>query len=60
MEIYRGNDISKGNTPQVAAWHLPSEPWIFVIDRTGKVSSSFEGALSVGELSRAVGRVRGA
>lgn len=58
QEIYRGNDVSKGFTSQVAAYHLPTEPWIFVIDRTGRVSSRFEGALSVGELQRAVAKVR--
>lgn len=58
QEIYRENDVSKGFTPQVAAYHLPTEPWIFVIDRTGRVSSRFEGALSVGELQRAVAKVR--
>jgi hypothetical protein len=60
MEIYRGNDISKGFRQQVAAWHLPTEPWTFVIDRNGIVRARFEGALSVGELERAVARVTGA
>jgi hypothetical protein len=58
QEIYRENEVAKGFTPQVAAYHLPTEPWVFVIDRTGRVSSRFEGALSVGELQRAVAKVR--
>ena len=33
-----------------------SEPWTFVIDRSGKISTRFEGAFSVGELQRAVAK----
>ena len=33
MEIYNDNDPSKGVRPQVRAFHLPSEPWLFAIDR---------------------------
>ncbi|MCW3016738.1 MAG: hypothetical protein JWO02_3830 [Solirubrobacterales bacterium] len=59
QEIYNENDTSKGFRPQVIAYHLPTEPWIFVIDRAGKVSMRFEGAVSVGELQRAVAKVIG-
>jgi hypothetical protein len=57
MEIYRDNDLKKGFRPQVGAWRLPTEPWVFVIDRSGKVVERFEGALSVAELARAVSKV---
>jgi hypothetical protein len=60
QEIYRDNDVSKGFRPQLAAYRLPSEPWIFVIDRAGRISARFEGAISVGELQRAVAKVRSA
>ena len=33
MEIYNDNNPSKGVRPQVRAFHLPSEPWLFAIDR---------------------------
>jgi glutathione peroxidase-family protein len=42
---------------QVARWHLPSEPWTFVVDRTGRITDRFEGAFSPGELQRAVAKV---
>jgi hypothetical protein len=58
QEIYRNNDVSKGFRPQVAAWRLPTEPWTFVIDSGGRVSARFEGAISVGELARAVAGVQ--
>jgi hypothetical protein len=58
QEVYVDNDVNKGIQPQLAAWHLASEPWIFVIDRKGIVRSRFEGALSADELKRAVDTVR--
>jgi hypothetical protein len=57
QEIYRDNKVSDGATPQVAAWRLPSEPWTFVIDRSGRITTRFEGAFSVGELQRAIAHV---
>jgi hypothetical protein len=57
QEIYNGNQIDKGVRPQVAAWHLRSEPWTFVIDRSGRISTRFEGAFSAGELERAIAKV---
>jgi hypothetical protein len=57
QEIYNDNEVSKGFRPQVTAYHLPTEPWTFVIDSAGKVSARFEGAMSVGELQRAVAKV---
>jgi hypothetical protein len=59
QEIYRDNEVDKGVRPQVAAWRLRSEPWTFVIDRRGRISTRFEGAFSVGELQRAVAKVAG-
>jgi hypothetical protein len=58
QEIYQDNDPSKPVRPQVTAWRLPSEPWAFVIDRHGTVTSRFEGVFSTGELARAVARVK--
>jgi hypothetical protein len=57
QEIYANNTIADGFTPQVNAWRLPTEPWIFIVDRKGKIASRFEGAVSVGELERAVAKV---
>jgi hypothetical protein len=57
QEIYNNNTVSDGFRPQVDAWRLPTEPWIFVIDRDGKIAARFEGAVSVGELERAVAKV---
>lgn len=57
QEIYNDNDVNKGFEPNVEAWHLPTEPWTFVINKKGRVSDRFEGAVSPGELERAVAKV---
>jgi hypothetical protein len=54
MEIYNDNDPAKGVRPQVRAFHLPSEPWLFVIDRRGIIRTAIEGAFSAQELTQAV------
>lgn len=59
MEIYNDNDPDKGVRSQVRAFHLPSEPWLFAIDRRGTVHSVLEGAFGVDELTRAVKGVTG-
>jgi len=54
MEIYKDNDPNKGVRPQVRAFHLPSEPWLFAIDRDGRIEAEIEGAFGVEELTRVV------
>ena len=54
MEIYNDNEVAKGPRPQVGAFDLPSEPWLFTIDKDGKVAARLEGAFSVEELTAAV------
>jgi hypothetical protein len=54
MEIFNDNDPSKGVRPQVRAFNLPSEPWLFTIDRQGTVSSVIEGAFGLELLTSAV------
>lgn len=54
MEIYNDNDPGKGVRPQVRAFHLPSEPWLFAINSKGIVSSALEGAFGLEEMDNAV------
>jgi hypothetical protein len=54
MEIYNGNEVNKGYRPQVGQFHLPSEPWLFTIDKQGKVAARIEGAFSASELEAAI------
>ena len=57
QEIYNDNDINKGERPPVTDYGLPSEPWLFVIDRDGTITTAIEGAFSVEELQAAVDEV---
>jgi hypothetical protein len=57
MEIYKANNPSLGARPQVRAFRLESEPWLFVIDRRGIIRTRIEGAWSIPELERAVREV---
>jgi hypothetical protein len=54
MEIYNDNEVAKGARPQVGAFHLPSEPWLFTIDKQGKIAARVEGAFSADELEAAI------
>jgi hypothetical protein len=57
QEVYKDNQVNKGLRPQLIQLRLASEPWIFVVDRNGIVSSRIEGAVSVPELRAAVEKV---
>jgi hypothetical protein len=59
MEVYRDNRIDRGIRPQMAAFHLQSEPWLFVFDRSGKVAARIEGAFSERELKQAIAKASG-
>jgi hypothetical protein len=65
MEIYRDNTIKPGCLegtraqsqclrPQVLAYNLVTEPWVFTVDRDGKVAARLEGAYSKSELEAAL------
>src|SRR5215204_963637 len=59
MEVYRDNRIDRGIRPQMAAFRLQSEPWLFVFDRSGKVAARIEGAFSERELEQAISKASG-
>jgi hypothetical protein len=58
MEVYRDNRIDKGIRPQMAAFHLLSEPWLFTFNRAGKVAARIEGAFSERELDDAIAKAK--
>ena len=57
QEIFEDNDINKGLRDQVEQFGLPTEPWVYVIDADGNISSALEGAYGVTELEDAVEKV---
>jgi hypothetical protein len=54
-EIYKENDPSlEEKRPQVEAFHLPTEPWLFIIGRNGRIADEIEGAFGVEALTKAL------
>lgn len=54
IEVYEGNRPRNGVNRWMREWRLPTEPWVFVVDRGGVIRAKFEGAVSVEELAAAV------
>lgn len=54
MEIFNDNDPGKDVRPQVRAFNLPTEPWLFTINSEGIVSSVVEGAFGLELLDEVV------
>lgn len=53
-EVYVDNTPSKGLRPQMKAFHLQTEPWLFTINRQGVITSRLEGAYGVNEARAAL------
>jgi hypothetical protein len=53
-EVYVDNDPKKGLRPQLRAFHLQTEPWLFAINRRGVIVARLEGAFGTTELRQAL------
>jgi len=56
VEIYQANkgpNVAK-LAPTVAAWNLPSEPWLFAIDGDGVIKTRLDGAIAQNEIKTAL------
>ena len=56
VEIYKGNNPAKGPNAWVRQWHLPGEPWTFLVGSDGRIKAKFEGSVSSRELRNAIQR----
>lgn len=54
QEIYNDNEISNGLRPQLKAFHLPTEPWTYLIGKEGVIKDRLSGAYGVDELEEAM------
>ncbi len=50
VEIYQYPFEQQKPSKTVDEWHLPSEPWVFLVDRNGMVSDRFEGSAPIEEV----------
>lgn len=48
------NGFVENPVPAANEWRIHSEPWIFVIDRRGKVAAKFEGVIALDEVEMAL------
>jgi hypothetical protein len=54
QEIYVDNQPSKGLRPQLAAFHIETEPWLFTINPKGVIAARVEGAFGIEEARQAL------
>jgi hypothetical protein len=59
MEVFRDNNPDNGVRPQLNAFGLQSEPWLFTVDAKGNVAARLEGAFSEPELEDAIEKATG-
>jgi hypothetical protein len=57
MEIFEDNDPDNPVNPQVRAFHLPTEPWLFAIKEDGTIADVLQGAFGVDAITEAVEKV---
>ena len=54
QEVYKDNDVNKGLRPPLERFHLPTEPWLFVVDANGRITARLEGSFGVRAFDRAI------
>jgi hypothetical protein len=54
VEVYKDNNPGLGYNRWFKQWHLPTEPWTFLVGSDGRIKARFEGSVSPGELAAAV------
>ena len=54
QEVYANNQPSQGLRPQLKAFHLRTEPWLFTIDRHGRIAARLEGSFGVNAYTTAL------
>ena len=54
QEVYAGNDPAKGLRAPLERFNLRTEPWLFVVDRGGKITARLEGSFGLTAFERAI------
>jgi hypothetical protein len=53
-EVYIDNNPSKGLRPQLRAFHLETEPWLFAVNAKGIITARLQGAFGIHEATAAL------
>jgi hypothetical protein len=56
VEIYQ-NATTSELVSTVQRWNLPGEPWLFGIDRTGRIAGRLDGAMGTDEVRTLLDRI---
>ena len=54
QETYEDNDVQKGFRAPLRRYHLQSEPWLFTVDRHGRIAARLEGSIGIRAFRAAV------
>jgi len=54
QEVYVDNDPAKGLRAPLRAFNLPTEPWLFVFDEQGRLTTRLEGSFGFNAVERAL------
>jgi hypothetical protein len=54
QEVYEDNQVKKGLRAPLRAFHLETEPWLFTINRDGRIAARLEGSFGVKEFRQAI------
>jgi hypothetical protein len=54
QEVYVNNQPTKGLRPQLNEFHLRTEPWLFTINRQGKIAARLEGSFGMNAFTKAL------
>jgi hypothetical protein len=59
VEIYKDGRPNERRemVPAVAEWKLPSEPWLFVVDSSGRIADKLEGSITLEETTPVLDRL---
>src|SRR4051794_15756953 len=54
QEVYKDNNPSKGLREPLLRYHLATEPWLFVINKQGRITARLEGSFGLAAFERAL------
>ena len=54
QEVYTGNDPAKGLRKPLREFNLPTEPWLFVVGKDGKITARLEGSFGLDAVEQAL------
>ena len=54
QEVYEDNDPKKGLREPLKRFNLPTEPWLFVVGKDGRITARLEGSFGLNAFEQAL------